>query len=838
MAQSIFGAPYAVTVLNRAFNNASPSNAVFNNQVATAGTTQESQYAFAAAVGAAYANVDNATLATRVLTNLGVLPSTEPEVLALEEALADYFSTVAVQDRGIVVLQLGEILSGLEGATGPLAVYADAAAKWNTEVEKSFIYSSNPASTTSYNGDFPVDTPNQGQTFTLTTSPDNIVGTGGDDTVNAYLNTTAGSTTSTLSAADVISGGAGTDSLKVTVEGTGVGGSMPNANISGVENFFIHDLANTASTYNFGTINGEQQVWADTSTNNVTFSNLGTGATVGLKGNNVLNNLGNVSFSMANATDAVSIAIDGGVKDGSAGGGTLPTIIATAGTATAATISSTGAANTVGAIVLASGNSVKTLTVNAATNLTAVLTAADFAADSKLVVTGAGKVNLGNGFDGATIDASANTGGLTISTTATVTKAVTGSSAADSVTLVGTLAAGGKIELGAGDDKLLTGAGASIVATNVIDGGEGVDSISASLINAANAGAIKNFELLDVSATSNLDVELVTGSTIQGLTLSGGTGGGTVTNVAAGAGLSVSGSNTGITTIGVKGAAAATATADSFTTTFAGTAASTATAAAPTTVAAGTVVTNGVETLNVVSSGTGFVTNTLTVTDSTLQTLNITGDKALSLAFTAGTGTTPTGATDTVNGVKLVDGSAATGALTINTANLAVANAGLTVKTGTGNDSITLAQKATVDAGAGNDTIVAAAAGGKFTGGAGNDTFNVELAVATGTTEATAMLTTITDLSAGDKIDFAATATGAFNQTKVTLGAGVTNLELAFAAATGAANTTQWFQYGANTYIVSNDNEAAFDAGDTVIQLTGLIDLSAATMTGTVLTIA
>lgn len=694
-----------------------------------------------------------------------------------------------------------------------------------------------------------------GQSFTLATTPDNVVGTAGNDTINGYVNTTAGSSNSTLTAADVINGGAGTDSLKLTVEGTAAG-ALPNASISNVEQFFIRDVATVASAYNFGTINGETQVWAETSTNAVQFDALGTGATVGVKGNNVLDNLGNVTFNMATATDAVSIAIDGGVKDGSAGTGTLITIGATAGTATAATIASTGAANTVGAVTLSGGtNTVKTLTINATTDLTAALVATDFAADAKMVVTGAGKVNVGANFDGDTIDASANTGGLTVSTTTGVTKSVTGSSAADAVTLVGSLTSTGKIDLGAGNDKLLAGAGAAIVGTNVIDGGAGSDSISASLINAANAAAIKNFELLDITAATTgagLDVELITGSTITGLTLSGGAGAATVNNVAAGVGLTVDGANTGLKTVNLKGAS--TNASDSFAVTFDGAKVAGAAAIAPNVTIANGLHLDYVESVSVASGGADNTWNGLLLdggANNTLQTLTITGAKNLNLTTTATAfGKAPANAADTTNGLKLIDGSAATGKLVIDLtgATLNTSTSGLTVKGGSADDTITLvnsvlvagsnSQKFVVDAGAGNDTIIVAANGGTLTGGAGNDTFDVTLAVATGVTEATAVLTTITDLAAGDKIDFAATSTGAFTATKVTLGAGVTNLDQAMAAAVGGANTTQWFQYGSNTYVISNDADAAFDAGDTVVKITGLVDLSASTMAGTVLTIA
>lgn len=674
--------------------------------------------------------------------------------------------------------------------------------------------------------------------------------------MNGYLNVTAASTNSTLTAADVIDGGAGTDSLKLTVEGTGAG-ALPNASISNVEQFFIRDVATADSTYNFSTINGETQVWADTAVNgggDVNFTNLGTGAIVGLKGNNVLTNLSNVGFSMATATDAVSIAIDGGVKNTVA-----PTITAAAGTATAATIASTGAANTVGAVKLSGGtNTVKTLTINAATDLTAVLVATDFAADAKMVVTGAGKVNVGANFGGDTIDASANTGGLTVSTTTGVTKSVTGSSAADAVTLVGSLTSTGKIDLGAGNDKLLAGAGAAIAGTNVIDGGAGTDTISASLINAANAAAVKNFETLDISAATvvtGLDVELVTGSTITGLTLTGDAGGAAiVSNVAAGVGLTIDGANTGAKTINLKGAS--TGAADSFAISFDGAKVAGAAAAAPNvTAVTGGITLDNVETVSIASGGADNTWNGVLLNGSasnTLQTLTITGAKNLNVDFSAANvGKALTGATDTTNGLKLIDGSAATGKLDIDltaATTLNTSSSGLTVKGGSANDTITLkagvvvgstnSGKVTVDAGAGNDTIITSALGGTLTGGAGNDTFDVTLAVATAATEAGSVFTTITDLAAGDKIDFAATSTGAFNATKITLGAGVTNLDLALTAAVGGVNTTQWFQYGGNTYVISNDADAAFDAGDTVVKITGLVDLSASTMAATVLTIA
>lgn len=414
----------------------------------------------------------------------------------------------------------------------------------------------------------------------------------------------------------------------------------------------------------------------------------------------------------------------------------------------------------------------------------------------------------------------------------------------DTITLDATIAAGSTINLGAGNDIVLDGAAGVVdpstaTLTSVVDAGDGNDTVAASLINAANAALFKNFESLDLSNTTAtaLDIELMTGSTITGLTFAGGVGGATVNNVAAGVGLTVTGSDTTPaatpTTIGVKGAAAG--TADSFAITFAGTAGAGATEAAPTGIDVGTVVVDNVETLTVASSGTGFVANTLTLTDSKLKTLTITGDKALTVDFAGVNGTN--GATG--GAVSLIDGSAATGKLNINTTNVTAdsAAAGLTVKGGSAADTITLVgHKATVDAGAGNDTITTAATGGTLTGGAGNDKFDVALAVATGANEATAVLTTITDFAAGDSVKLLAgnVLAGATLGAKTALDATVTNIDLALAIAslTDTANEVSWFQYGTNTYIVANDGTAGFAAGDLVVKLTGLVDLTNATLDG------
>jgi hypothetical protein len=558
-----------------------------------------------------------------------------------------------------------------------------------------------------------------------------------------------------------------------------------------------------------------------------------SGATAAVKGAalasvTVKNQITPFATTVTNGTStALTVNVD---KAGytAAGVAVAGVTVAAGAAATAITLNATGGKSN----VAVSGAAVKTLNIIGTADL--ILSAPITTVTKMDGAAATGGLTLGV-LDAATVAVTTGAGKDSLSLSATTKATIDTGAGNDTVTLASAVASGSTITLGAGDDAVLVLGGSvaasTATAVTLIDAGDGTDTVAAALINAANAGQFKNFESIDTSAAANLDVELMTGSAITGLTLSGGAGGANLSNVAAGVGVSVTGTNNGETIIGVKSAAIG--TADSFTTTFAGVATSIATAAAPTVIAAGTITTNGVESLTVTSAGTGFVTNTLAVTDSALQTLTITGDKGLALTFVGANGTAVTGATDTVNGVKLLDGSAATGALVVNTTNVTnVANAGLTVKTGSAKDTITLAQKASVDAGAGDDTISSALNGGAFTGGAGNDKFDVSLAVATGVTAATATFVTIADIAAGDAIKLLGGNVGTTMGAKTALTEGVTTLDLALAipTLTDAVNEVSWFQYGTNTYVVANNAVAGFAPGDLVVKLTGLIDLSTSTL--------
>ena len=709
---------------------------------------------------------------------------------------------------------------------------------------------------------------NPGETFTLTTGIDTFIGGDGDDIFNA----TESEGHLTLTALDKLDGGAGEDTLNIvqTAQVTTIAGatvtSMEKVNItSGAAvttntttwgtkalNIVATDAVDatvadttdvTATSGVSTTIKGGKAVSVTGGTGETKITGDGL-TTVSVKGGGAVTIDNTLNSDTSKGTTMTSVILDGVNADSEIRGQGLTDVTVKGATMAAHTITIKNdkadhalTVNVDGTGYDADGTAQQTIVKDA--NATAITVNAS-GDKSSLDLTGSAEAkSLNITGDAAltlkasdltkltTIDGSAATGDLTLGTlnaatvnvntgsgddtftiAATAKVAVDAGAGDDTVTLGAVIAAGSHISLGAGNDTLLIGTGpiaaSTSDATTIIDGGDGFDTVSAALINAANAAQFHNFEALDLTAAvSNLDVALMTNSTLEALTLSGNNGAATVSNVAAGVNLLVSGENSAATTINVKDAAIG--TADAFSVAFNGTGDNSAHSA--------NVVVNGIENLSVESAGMGSsIANTLTVTDGALQNLTITGDKALTLDFKSGTGAAEHGMT--------IDGSAATGALTIDTTNLITITdpAGLTVKTGSADDTITLNQKATVDAGAGDDTIIASAKGGTFTGGVGNDTFDVSLALAGNADPANALISTVTDFSAGDTLKMI-TAGNTF--TEVTLTEAVHDLASALTLAATTENITVWFQYGGDTYIVANDGTGGFGAGDLAVKLTG-----------------
>ncbi len=432
-----------------------------------------------------------------------------------------------------------------------------------------------------------------------------------------------------------------------------------------------------------------------------------------------------------------------------------------------------------------------------------------------------GKLTLGS-LNAATVSVKTGAGNDSFTLNATAKATVDSGAGNDTVTLGAILAAGSTVNLGAGDDVLLGSAlpATSATATSVIDAGAGTDSLAAALVNAGNASLFKNFERLSISTATTLDASLISG--IGGLTVDAVTNGSNISGLTTSQALAnnfVGNNSASTTTLAFSGVSG---TSDSYSVTFAGAAQTTVPTAANAQL--GTIVAAGIENLNVVSGGGDNIWNSMTFgANTSARTVTITGSKNLDLAFAANFGEV-SAANGTV-GVSMIDGSAATGKLAINLANVVAATAGVAVKGGSADDTITARSTS-------EQTL---------TGGAGKDTFVI--AAATGTSP----LVTVTDLASGDKIDLAGTVTAGSLGDKVDVGAAV-SLATALNIANGAtaAGTAQlvWFQYGGNTYVYADLADGAgdigtVDANDNIAKIAGLVNLKDSAYTaGAIITVA
>jgi hypothetical protein len=333
-----------------------------------------------------------------------------------------------------------------------------------------------------------------GSTFSLTTGTDSITGTTGNDQINAYID--AANATDTLTASDVVDGGNGTDTMVITTDGNQAG-ALPAATISNVEVFSIREVGGTAGVYDFGTVAGETSVINRISTDAVTFSNLGTGTTLTIKGDGATAN-GATTFTMASTTAAVTLNLDGGVGTTAAPGN----ITRDQTGAATVTINSTGAANVVGTIDLDTATALTGLTINATTGLTGSL-AADYAANSTLTVTGAGAVNLT---------------GATLSTNITT------------VTAAAQTAGGLGVKLGANTTSFVGGAGNDTVfidalvtgSSKTVAAGEGTGDLvrltDEAALTTATAANITGFEILRLADDNDGALDTFNMSQLSGLT--------------------------------------------------------------------------------------------------------------------------------------------------------------------------------------------------------------------------------------------------------------------------------------------------------------------------------
>lgn len=511
-----------------------------------------------------------------------------------------------------------------------------------------------------------------GTSYTLTTAADTITGTSANDTITGTQDVTGVNTigtTSTTNTADSIDGGGGTDTLNVIYSGASATNTgIPALSIKNVEVVNVRNATGAALTgVDASNISGMTAFNSDRSTGAVTVTNLAAGASAGVIGNStVVNGAFNAGYVAAATAGVLNI------KDGVTAGAVTMT-----GTGlTSQTVNSTGAANTIGALTLAATTT--SLTVDASTALTtgAVTTTGGGASMATINVKGAGAVSFGATALEAgvtTIDASANSGGLTVALGTAVTQTVTGSTGNDVITS-GAVLTTGSVNAGTGTDTLNLG-------TNV-----------AHANTASLAAKYTGFETLRVNGT--FDASLIAG--ITAVEVSGATN--NISNLTATQAAAVTGlADIGATTFALKDS---TGTSDVLSLTLGngkGAAFDT-----------GALTINGFETLNVKANPIS------TDADVTSVIASFTADKLTAINLTGNSVTLTNAAT--TNAVT-IDGSALTGILTIG--------------------SSSLANGSTVQGSAGKDVFTAASEGSTWNGNAGNDSFTTTAAIlnADGTTD-------------------------------------------------------------------------------------------------------
>jgi len=270
--------------LNRAFNNADATVAA---QAATVADLAANE--IAAANKFDVATLTDAALAKQVMTNMGFLPSTVAAITQLEIELAAYFGGMGKGNRGFVVLQLSNILTGLTAD----ATYGAIATAWNAEVAASAASSTN-------------------QTLSLTTSTtDKINGGEGADIISALLNALS---TSTLNSTDVVVGGAGNDVMNISIDAAFTG--FTTGSVTGVETVSLTNTNTTGRAFDATGMTGvtTYSLSGADMTGAASISNIGTGVTAlnltGQKSGSLTTSFIASAAEIAATTNAVALGLN------------------------------------------------------------------------------------------------------------------------------------------------------------------------------------------------------------------------------------------------------------------------------------------------------------------------------------------------------------------------------------------------------------------------------------------------------------------------------------------------------------------------------------------------
>lgn len=724
--QSLVLNAYAVLIAE------TPGNAAFEEHQAFIAANGEAAYK--AALNSIFVNYTDPQLATILLTNLGL-----SDVFTQAEGEA-FIAKNASNRVGAMI----ELANALQFYNGDNAGILAAKTTYVNAITGSYNYSMDEANTVG--ASLTGTVVEGGQTFTLTTGIDNITGTSGNDTVLGLYNVNG--TTSTFGSADVINGGAGTDTLSVVVENASAAVTFPSATISGIENVDVRNVSGQALTIDTSVLGSSLAVVAaDRSTATTTLTNLASGVAVTVKGDgSAVNEEVLAQFKTASGATALTLNLSGGTNQTTTGKAINVDTTNATGLATV-NINSTGAANKFGGIdlnatALAGTDGTATVTtvnIAAATNLdvsTDGITGLKAASANTINVSGAATdVKLGALENTVkTLDASGLTaGGVTATIGTDVTQTVKGGAGNDTITSNGIVLTTGSVDAGAGTgDKLIL-----------------TTAIATDTAGKAAAALYKNFETIQANVGISQDVSIFSG--ITGVIVNDTSAGATdVTNLSAAQAANVTvlaAHSTGAVTIGVKDA------------TTPGQIDTVKILAKPVATAPNTAIDltglamAGVEKLELTAS-TGTATTTLTMTGSTdLDSVKLFGASPVDVA----TG----GIAQKIN--LAIDASGVTAQATgTTTATLSAAAAtgtnGIALTGSAGDDIIrdSSGGNDVIVGGAGNDQIFFTGGTDIITGGAGADIIN-----AGSTTSSASSANTFTlKFAAGDSVSKAGAANG------------------------------------------------------------------------------
>ena len=364
-----------------------------------------------------------------------------------------------------------------------------------------------PASVTAANA---ANAGGNGQTFTLTIGEDRLTGGSGNDTFNALALEQQGAVGSkaTLENFDILNGGAGSDTLNATLTDTDAAPVLQS-----IETVNVRFAG--AQTLNLTSATGVEAINVQTSTVAGTVDGVGAVANLAVK-----NQLVGATFDKSTAA-TLNLGLD---TVGVATAANVAVELGATKQASATTLNIT--ANNANATVQDKAGGLAATVTIAATGANR-LNLADAAVAKNVTITGAGSVDLigsaattlGTAFTGAlaTFNASAGEGAVKANIQSTVLATVTTGKGGDFIDMDTAVVAGTTVNLGAGNDTLLTGALLGNFAK--VDGGEGTDTINiadGSKLTAPNSKLITGFEVLDVSdGTGSYDVSLNNFATVQ-----------------------------------------------------------------------------------------------------------------------------------------------------------------------------------------------------------------------------------------------------------------------------------------------------------------------------------